>query len=129
MSRIHGKDLVTLTLGGQSLRTDTIHIDYADQSDVHDTTTIGDQAHESTPGLVGGDDIAHELFYDNTNTTGTWAYLTGKLGAASSTLVIADAVRTISVSVLVTKLSLPIPVNDMLKVTATYKKTGATTYS
>src|SRR4051812_5068109 len=102
MARVHGKDLSTLTLGGQSLKTDTIHIDYSDQSDTHDTTTIADQAHEFTPGLTGGDDITHELFYDNTASTGTWAYLTGKLGAASSTLVIGDGTRSISVSVIVT---------------------------
>lgn len=129
MARKHGKDLSTLTLGGQSLLADTIHIDYADQSDTHDTTTVGDQAHEFTPGLVGGDDVAWEGFYDNTNTTGTWAYLTGKLGGVASSLVIGDGTRTITVNVLVTKLSLPIPVADMMKITATFKKTGATVYS
>jgi hypothetical protein len=101
-------------LGGQSLKTDTIHIDYNDQADVHDTTAISNQAHAFTSGLMGGDDISHELFYDNTVTTGVWAYLTGKIGGASSALVIGDGVRTITVSVIVQKLSLPIPVNDMM---------------
>lgn len=129
MARKHGKDLSTLSLGGQTLLADTIHIDYSDQADMHATETLGDQAHESTAGLLGGDDITHELFFDNTNTTGTWAYLTGKLGAAASTLIIGDGTRQISVSVIVQKLSLPIAVNDMMKVTATYRKTGVTTYS
>lgn len=129
MSRKHGKDLSTLTLNSQSLKVDTIHIDYADQSDTHDTTTIGDQAHEFTPGLVGGDDITHEMFYDNTATTGTWAFVSGLVGSAATVLVIGDGTRTITVSVIVSKVTMPIAVADMMKFTATYKKTGATVYS
>jgi hypothetical protein len=129
VARKHGKDLTVLTLGGQSLLADTVSIDYADSADTHDTHTLGDQAKESTAGLTGGDDLSWVGFYDNAAGTGTWAYLTGKVGAASSVLVIGDGVRSQSVSVIVTKVALPVKVNDMMMVNATFRKTGVTTYS
>lgn len=128
MARRFGYQLSTLTLGGQALLTDTLSIEYSDSADVEDTTTLADTAHESTAGLTGGDDISWTLFYENTATTGVWAYLTGKIGVAS-TLVIGDGTRQISVSAIVTKVSLPIEVASMLRVTATLRKTGVTTYS
>ena len=79
-------------------------------------------------GLQGGDEISHELFYNNTNTTGIWAILTGRFGL-SGTLSFSDGTRTVSMETVLTKLSLPISVNDMMKVTATHKITGAVTFS
>lgn len=128
MARRFGYQLSTLTYGAQTLLADTLSIDYQDQADVEDTTTLGDTAHESTAGLVGGDDISWVLFYENTATTGVWAFLTGKLGVAA-TLVIGDGTRQISVSAIVTKVNLPIAVASMMKVTATLRKTGVTTYT
>ncbi len=129
MARVHGKDLTTLTLGGQSLLADTVSLGFKISAQTHDVTTIGDDWVEAIAGLMGGDEIDHELFYDNTAATGTWAYLSGKLGGASSALVIGDGVRTITANVIVTSLSLPVNVGEMMKITATYKLTGAVTFS
>lgn len=128
MSRIHGKDLSTLSLAAQSLLTDTISIGPKISAATHDTTTLGDDWMESISGLKGGDEFDHELAYDNANTTGTWAYLTGKLGS-SCELIIGDGTRTITGNVIVTGLSLPISVADMMKVTASYKWTGTVSFS
>lgn len=129
MARLHGKDITTITLNAQSLKGDTIHIDTGYDAETHDTTVTGSQWRSFIGGLKLGADISHELFYDNTASTGTWAFLTNLLGAAATTLVISDGVRTMSVSAIVTKLSLPMPVGDMLKITATYKQTGTVTFS
>jgi len=128
MARVHGKDLTILTLGGQSLLADTVSLGFKVSAKTHDVTTIGDDWVESIAGLKGGDDIDHELFYDNINTTGTWAYLSGLLGS-STALVIGDGTRTITANVVVTGLDLPIDVGEMMKVKATYKLTGAVTFS
>jgi hypothetical protein len=45
------------------------------------------------------------------------------------TLAFGDGTRSVSVSVIVTALSLPIQVGEMMKITATYKLTGAVTFS
>ena len=129
MARIHGKDLSALTLNSQALRTDTLALNFEASAAVHDTHTIGDSWMESTPGLKGGDEITHEMMYDNANTTGTWAFVTNLLGAAATTLSFGDGVRTVSVSVIVTKVSLPVAVGDMMKFTASYKLTGQITFS
>ncbi len=128
MARLHGKDLSTLTLATQSLLSDTISIGPKVSVQTHDTTTFGDDWLEATAGLKGGDEFSHEMFYDNTNTTGTWAYLTSKLGL-SCALVIGDGTRQISGDVIVTAVDLPIAVAEMMKFTATYKWTGAVTFS
>ena len=129
MARVHGKDITALTLNSQSLRTDTISLDFKASAQTHDTTTIGDSAIEYTSGLKGGDEIEHEMFYDNTNTTGTWAFVTNLLGGSAVTFSFADGTRTVSVSVIVKAVSLPVSVGDMLKFTATYQATGVTTFS
>jgi hypothetical protein len=130
MARLHGSDLSTLTLGGQTLLADTISIGPKLSVATHDTTTIGDDWMESTAGLLGGDEFDHEMFYDNTNTTGTYAYLMAKLIAkAPVPLVISDATRTLTGDVLVTGVSDPISVGDMRKITASYKWTGTVTPS
>lgn len=130
MSRLHGKDVSVLSLAAQSLLADTISIGPKISAASHDTTTLGDDWMEATGGLKGGDEFDHELFYDNAATTGTWAYLTGKFDAqAAVSLIIGDGVRTVTGNVLVTGLSLPIAVGDMMKVTASYKFTGAVTFS
>ena len=129
MSRVHGKDLSSLTLNSQALLSDTVALNFEASAATHDTTTMGDDWLEFTQGLLGGDDITHEMFYNNTNTTGTWAFVTGLLGAAATTLSFGDGTRTVSVSVIVTKVSLPISVGDMMKFTATYKMSGTVTFS
>jgi hypothetical protein len=89
---------------------------------------MGDSWIEYTAGLKGGDDITHELFYNNTNTTGIWAIYTARLGV-SGTLTISDGTRTIAMETVVSKLSLPVKVNDMIKMTATHKINGPVTFS
>jgi hypothetical protein len=66
--------------------------------------------------------------YNNTNTTGIWAVYTGRLGV-EGTLSFTDGTRTVSMETIVTKLSLPISVGDMIKATATHKITGTVTFS
>lgn len=129
MARVHGKDISTLTLNSQALLTDTIALNFKASAVTHDTTTLGDDWIEATSGLKGGDEISHELFYDNTVTTGAWAFITALIGGAAVTLAFSDGTRTVSMSVIVTGVSLPISVGDMLKVTATYKITGTITFS
>lgn len=133
MARVHGKDLSSLSIddsGGTpvAMLTETISLDFGVSVETHDTTTLGDDWMETTAGLQGGDEISHELFYNNTNTTGIWAILTGRFGL-SGTLSFSDGTRTVSMETVLTKLSLPISVNDMMKVTATHKITGAVTFS
>lgn len=129
MARVHGKDLSTLTLNSQSLLSDTISITISPKSATHDTTTMGDDWEEATAGLKSGDEISHEMFYDNTTTTGTWAFVTNLLGAAATTLALSDGTRTVSVSVIVKGVDMPISVGDMMKFKATYKCSGAVTFS
>ena len=129
MARVHGKDMASLSLNSQSLLADTVALDFAVSAETHDTTTLGDDWKEAIAGLKGGDDISHEMFYDNTATTGTWAFVTNLLGAAATTLSFGDGTRTVSVSVIVKEVSLPIAVGDMMKVSATYQMTGAVTFS
>lgn len=129
MARVHGKDLSTLSLNAQTLLADTLFLNFKASADVHDTHTLGDDWKESTPGLKGGDEVELELFYDNTVTTGTWAFLTNLLGAAATTFTFGDGTRSVSVSAIVIRLSLPINVGDMMKFTATLKLTGTVTFS
>lgn len=128
MTRVHGKDLSSLTLDGTALLADTVSLEFSASAETHDVTTLGDDWYEYIGGLKGGDDITHELMYDNTAATGSWAKLTGLLGS-SVTLSFGDGTRTVSASVIVSKVSLPIKVADMMKITATYKLTGAVTFS
>lgn len=133
MARVHGKDLSTLTVddsGGSpvSMLAQTTSLDFKHSVETHDTTTLGDDDKEFTAGLRGGDTFDHEIFYDNTTTTGLWAIYAGRLGLAG-TLSFSDGTRTVSMETVVTALSLPVKVNDMIKVTATHQITGAVTYS
>lgn len=133
MARVHGKDLSTLSVDNASgtpvaMRTDTLALDFQVSADTHDTTTIGDAWKEAVSGLKGGDEFSHEVFYDNTNTSGTYAVYTGRLGV-EGTLSFGDGTRTTSMETIVTKLSTPIKVGDMIKLTATHKITGAVTFS
>jgi hypothetical protein len=119
-----------LTLGGQTLLADTTSIEVPLDAETEETTTLGDVWKEFTAGLLGGGQVKHTLFYNNTVTTGSYAYLTGKLIAkAAVALVISDGVRTITGDVLVTNVTWPIPIADMMKLTATYQQTGAQTPS
>jgi hypothetical protein len=133
MPRVHGKDLTSLQVdnaGGtaQNLLAETIGLDFKHSVETHDTTTLGDDDKEFTSGLKGGDTFDHELFYNNTSSTGVWAILTGRLGV-EGTLTFSDGTRTVTMETIITALSLPIRVNDMMKVTATHQITGAVTYS
>lgn len=133
MARVHGKDLATLAVDNAAgtpvaMLADTISLDFGVSVETHDTTTLGDDWMEATAGLQGGDDISQELFYDNTNTTGNWVILTARLGVAG-TLSFGDGTRTVSMETIITKLGLPIAVNDMMKVSVTHKLTGAVTFS
>ena len=133
MARVHGKDLSSLGVddsGGSvvSMLAETISLDFKHSVETHDTTTLGDDDKEFTAGLKGGDTFDHEIFYNNTTTTGIWAIYTARLGV-SGTLSFSDGTRTVSMETIVTALSLPIKVNDMLKATATHQITGAVTYS
>lgn len=129
MARVHGKDLTALTLNSQTLLADCISIGFKPKSATHDTTTMGDDWEEATAGLKSGDVIELELFYDNTNTTGTWAFVTNLLGAAATTLSFSDGTRTNAVSVIVAGIDLNAAVNDMMKFKASLKATGAITFS
>lgn len=129
MPRVHGKDMTTLTLGGQSLLADTVSLDFSASAETHDVTTLSRSWQESIAGLRGGDEISHELMYDNMATTGTWAFLTNRLGGSAVALVISDGTRTITANVIVTKVGLPVKVSDMLRISASYKLTGAVTFS
>lgn len=129
MARIHGKDLSALTLNSQSLLADTIALNFKASAETHDTTTIGDDWKEFTGGLKGGDEFTHELFYDNTNTSGTYAFVTNLLGATATTLSFGDGTRTTAMAVIVKEVSTPINVADMVKLTVTYQISGTITFS
>lgn len=129
MARVHGKDISTLTLNAQPLLTDTKEINIEASADTHDTTTLGDDWYEATAGLKGGDELSHVMMYDNTAGTGTWAFVTNLLGGAAVSLVLSDGTRTVTVSVIVKKVSLPVKVSDMMMFTATYKCTGTIAFT
>lgn len=128
MARLHGKDISVLTLAGQTLLADTIAIGPKVSAEMHETHTMGDDWKEFTAGLKGGDDIEHEMFYDDTVTTGSYAYVCGLLGGAASALAITMGARTFGCNVIVKAVSLPMSVGDMLKITATYTITGTVTF-
>ena len=133
MARVHGKDITSINIdnaGGTAadFKAETISLDFSASAETHDTTTIGDSFREFTSGLKGGDDVSHTFMYNNTSTTGIWAVYTGRLGI-SNTLDFTDGTRTVSMETIVTKLSMPIAVGDMIKCTATHKINGAITFS
>jgi len=133
MARVHGKDMSSVNVdnsGGTAadFKADTMSLDFSVSAETHDTTTIGDSYREFTSGLKGGDDVSHTFMYNNTATTGIWPVYTGRLGI-EGTLSFSDGTRTVSMETVVTKLSLPISVGDMLKATATHKITGTVTFS
>ena len=133
MARVHGKDITSINIdnaGGTAadFKAETISLDLSASAETHDTTTIGDSFREFTSGLKGGDDVSHTFMYNNTSTTGIWAVYTGRLGI-SNTLDFTDGTRTVSMETIVTKLSMPIAVGDMIKCTATHKINGAITFS
>ena len=133
MARVHGKDITSINIdnaGGTAadFKAETISLDFSASAETHDTTTIGDSFREFTSGLKGGDDVSHTFMYNNTSTTGIWAVYTGRLGI-SNTLDFTDGTRTVSMETIVTKLTMPIAVGDMIKCTATHKINGAITFS
>jgi hypothetical protein len=133
MARVHGKDISSINIDNAAgtpadFKASTMSLDFSVSAETHDTTTIGDQYREFTSGLKGGDDVSHSFMYENTNTTGIWPVYTGRLGI-EGTLSFSDGTRTVSMETVVTKLSLPIAVGDMMKATATHKITGTVTFS
>ena len=133
MARIHSSQISSINLdnsGGTPAdeKAETISLDFGVSAETHDTTTIGDTWREATAGLKGGDEFDHQVFYNNTNTTGIWAVLTGRLGVAG-TLSFTDGTRTVSMETIITRLGLPIPVGSMLIATARHRITGAVTFS
>lgn len=133
MARVHGKDFTTVSVddsGGTpvAMVSDTMSIEFTTSAETHDTTTIGDDWREFTAGLKGGDELSHSFMYDNTSTTGIWEIYRNRLGVAG-TLTISDGVRTLAMETIVTKLSLPVQVGDMVKCSASHKVTGAVTFS
>jgi hypothetical protein len=129
LSRVHGKDISTLTLDNQPLLSDTLSINPMLSAATHDVTTLGDDWIEHIAGLKGGDEISHEMMYDNTTTTGTWDFVSSRVGGVPVALVIGDGTRTLTYSVIVKSVSLPISVADMMKFTASYQVTGAVSFT
>lgn len=133
MARVHGKDLTILdvddTAGSTvAFLTETVSLDWQVSAEVHDTTTLGDDWKESTPGLMGGDQIKHSMFYNNANSTGTYQFMMNRLGV-SGTLKWSDGTRTTSAETIVTQVSTPISVADMTKLDVTHVLTGTVTVS
>ncbi len=132
MGRLHGKDFLTITVHSTDMKADTLQLNFGVGQDVIETTTIGDQWKEFTASLKGGNTFDHVLFFDNTATTGSWAAYVARYNAATAanvTLISATGLGTIVTQTLVTNLSLPITVNDMLRITATHQQTGPVTIS
>lgn len=121
--------MTAFSINAQSLIGQLIDMTWEDSADVHDTTVVGDDNKSFTPGLRGGDQVSANFFYDNTNTTGTYAFLTNLIGAAATAMSFSDGTRTTAIDVIVQKVSLPVKVADMLRITATFQCTGAVTYS
>ena len=105
----------------------TKSLEFTVSAETHDTTTLGDDWKEFTPGLQGGDNITHEMMYDNAS-TGSYQFMFKRLGV-SGTLSFSDGVRTTSMETIITQVSTPISVGDMIMVTATHQITGAVTVS
>lgn len=132
MARLHGKDLASLDVDDTAGSTNdflayTKSLDFTVSSETHDTTTLGDDWKEFTPGLLGGDSITHEMMYDNAS-TGSYQFMFKRLGV-SGTLSWSDGTRTTSMETIITGVSTPVSVGDMVMVTATHQITGAVTVS
>lgn len=131
MARVHGKDISTLTVddsGGsaRSLLADTISFGFPQKAAVHDTTTMGDDDMEFTAGLKHGATFTHEVFYNNTASTGTDAVYSGRVGVLG-TFSWSDGTTTYSIETIVTDWSINATVGDMVKGTATHQQSGSMT--
>lgn len=131
MARVHGKDLASLSVddsGGipRSLLAETVSISFPQQADLHDTTTMGDDDHEFTAGLKQGGTISHEVFFENTASSGTDAVYSGRVGVAG-TLSWGDGTVTYSCETIVESYEITASVSDMVKATASHRITGAVT--
>ena len=129
MARVHGKDIASLSVddsGGtpRSLLAETVSFTFPQSADLHDTTTMGDDWHESTAGLKGGGTIAHEMFYDNTATTGPDVVYNGRIGVAG-TFSWGDGTVTYSCETVVESYEITGNVGDMVKARANHRITGA----
>jgi len=133
LARVHGKDLTSLNVDdsgstARDLLADTIGLNFSTSADSHNTTTLGDDWKEFTAGLKGGNTFTHEVFYDNTATTGTAEVYRGRIGVVG-TFDFGDGTRTASMETVVTNLAESDSVADMIKLTATHQITGAVTFS
>ena len=129
MARVHGKDLTSLSVddsGGTpaSLLAQTVSLTFPQSADLHDTTTMGDDWHEFTSGLKGGGSITHEVFYENTASTGPDAVYNGRIGVAG-TLSFGDGTVTYACETVVESYEITANVSDMIKARATHRITGA----
>ena len=129
MARLHSKSITACSVNAVSVLPDLVDLTWNDAADMHDTTTLGDTAHENTAGLKGGDAVSLNLFYNNTVTTGCYALLTGLLGGSAVAFSWSDGTRTTDVQVIVSKLSVAPKTGDMVMMTAELTKTGNSTYS
>ena len=133
MARVHGKDLSSLNVDdsagtARDLLAETIGLSFSTSADTHDTTTLGDDWKEFTSGLKGGNTFTHEVFYDNTATTGTAIVYRGRVGVVG-TFDFSDGTRTASMETVVTNIAESNSVADMIKLTATHQITGVVTFS
>lgn len=134
MARVHGRNLTVVDIDSTagttvSMLANTIALNWKVSAETHPTETMGDNWKESTPGLLGGDEITHELFYDTSTSTGTTIYYNRLQHSAPLTLSWSDGTRTYAVETLVKEVSQPIPVGDMMKVTATHIMSSSVTFT
>jgi hypothetical protein len=107
-----------------SLLAQTVSLTFPQSADLHDTTTMGDDWHEFTSGLKGGGSITHEVFYENTASTGPDAVYNGRIGVAG-TLSFGDGTVTYACETVVESYEITANVSDMIKARATHRITGA----
>ena len=129
MARVLGKDITSIDIDSTagtttSMLANTIALNVEISAETHETHTMGDSWKESTPGLKGGNTITHEFFHDPVS-TGTLLYWQRVQHSAPLTLSWSDGTSTYTVETLVTNVSQPMAVGDMIKVTATHLMSGA----
>ena len=136
MGRILGRDMTAVTVNdatGSPLATltDTLAINFDVAAEKKDNTNFGVNWKAMLAGLLGGDDFTHELFYDNV-AAGFWVKMAARLSQVPQvpqTFVFSDALRTVTMTTLVTKITAPIQVAEIRKFTVTHTMTGVVTFS
>lgn len=131
MARVLGVNLTACTYNSITLLPDLLDFTFDVSADTYDTTVIGGGLWKTfIGGLKGGDAITLNMIYNNQSSAseGYKLWMTN-LGATSQTFSFTDGTVTVSVSVIVDKVSLPVKVNDLIKETVGLKLTGAVTVS